>query len=241
MKALKIPPINLPLILVAIFMLLQAKMGFTQEFQDPASIEQAARRFVLTQAGMDSNNVEITIGSMDSRLRLARCSTPLEAFISPGSGALSGNTSIGIKCNDAKPWKLYIPVKISVYENVITAKSYLKRGTQLTNDDISIQKTDISSLTRGYTTEPQQVIGLVLKQPLAANAVIVPAMLEAQMLVRRGEGVIILAKNEGIEVRMQGKALDDGSNGQIIQVQNLASQRIVEGQVISRGVVSVPM
>lgn len=241
MKALITLPITLQLFLMIVATLLPAKVGHTQEYQDLVSIEEAARNFVSSQAGMDQDNVEIAIGALDSRLRLSHCSAPLEAFSSPGSAALSGNTSIGIRCTDANPWKLYIPVKISVFENVLTAKKYLKRGTQLTEGDLVLQRTDIATLTRGYATEPQQVIGLILKQPLSANAVIVPAILGAQLLIRRGEGVIILAKNDSIEVRVKGKALSDGSTGQVIQVQNLASQRIVEGQVISRGVVSVSM
>ena len=241
MKALIPLPINLLLLLMLVATLLPAKVGHTQGYQYLVSIEEAARNFILSQTGMDQDNVEITIGSLDSRLRLSHCDKPLEAFFPTGSGSLSGNTSIGIRCDDANPWKLYIPAKINVYENVLTAKRYLKRGTQLTEGDLVLQRTDITTLTRGYATEPQQVIGLILKQPLAANAAIVPALLEAQMLIRRGEGVIILAINDGVEVRMKGKALKDGSTGQIIQVQNLTSQRVVEGQVISRGVVSVAM
>jgi len=240
MNAVPHMPLSRVIFLTTVFMLLPMSAGFSQDFQDPMSIKDTARNYVLNQTTADPDQVEINIGTIDPRLHLPRCDQSLEAYKSPGARLL-GNTSIGIKCTGSTPWKLYVPVKISIYENVLIAKSYLRRGSQIKANDVILQRRDTSTLTRGYISDPHQVIGLILKQPLMSDAILVPPMLEARKLVHRGEGVIILAKNEGIEVRMKGKALVDGTNGQIIRVQNLASQRIVEGQVISRGVVSVPM
>lgn len=240
MKATAPLPIHMIIFLTVTWTLMPATPGFTQEFQDRATIQETARHYVQNQAAEDHNKVEITVGTLDPRLRLHRCDKPLEAFKPPGSRMI-GNTSIGVKCVGATPWKLYVPVKISIYKNVLIAKRYLKRGAKIKASDIELYERDLSTVTRGYMTEPQQAVGMILKQPLMVDAILTPAMLEAQKLVRRGEGVIILAKDNGIEVRMKGKALVDGSNGQIIRVKNLASQRIIEGQVISRGIVSVPM
>ena len=240
MKATYHIPMPMVIFLTAALTLLTMSTGLTQDFQDPESIKETARDYVLNQTTADPEQLEISIGTIDPRLRLPRCNKSLEAYKSPGSRML-GNTSIGIKCTGSTPWKLYVPVKISIYENVLIAKNYLRRGSQIKASDIQLHRRDLSTLTRGYITEPQQVVGLILKQPLMADAILSPSMLEAKKLVRRGEGVIILAKNNGIEVRMKGKALVDGTDGQIIRVKNLASQRIIEGQVISRGVVSVPM
>src|SRR3990172_9755042 len=96
MKALIHLPITLHLFVMRVATLLPAKVGHTQEYQDLVSIEEAARNFILSQTGMDQDNVEITIGSLDSRLRLSHCDKPVEAFFPAGSGSLSGNTSIGI-------------------------------------------------------------------------------------------------------------------------------------------------
>lgn len=240
MKAAVLLPLYVINFLTVACLLLPATPGFAQDYQDHESIKETARHYVLNQTAVDHDKIDISIGTLDSRLRLHRCNKPLEAFRTPGTRML-GNTSIGIECTDAAPWKLYVPVKISIYENVLTAKRYLKRGTQIKPDDIELHRRDLSTITRGYITEPQQAVGMILKQTLMADALLTPVMLEAQKLVHRGEGVIILAKNNGVEVRMKGKALVDGANGQTIRVKNLASQRIVEGQVISRGVVSVPM
>ncbi len=226
--------------MAAVMLSLAARTSLAREYQDPQSIKQTIREFVLHQTAADSDNIEVSIGTIDPRLRLQRCDQSLEAYKAPG-GHMLGNTSIGVSCNGISPWKLYVPVKISVYEKVLVAKRYLRRGSQISADDVALSRRDLSTLNRGYIIEPQQAVGLIPKQPILAEDVIRPSMIEAQKLVRRGENVIILAKNKGFEVRMKGKALGDGISGQIIQVQNLASQRVIQGEVISRGVVSVAM
>jgi flagella basal body P-ring formation protein FlgA len=58
-------------------------------------------------------------------------------------------------------------------------------------------------------------------------------------LVRRGQKVVILAKIEGLRVKMQGIALQDGSQGMTIKVKNKSSRRIIEGTVIRPGTIMV--
>ena len=240
MKMLNSIARSMIIFLTVVCVLLSANPGFAQDFQNHEDILETARQFVMDQTARDHDKIEITLGKIDARMHLHRCNQTLEAFKSPGSHLL-GHSSIGVRCNGTTPWKLYVPVKISIYENVLVAKRYLRRGVQIQQGDIELQKRDLASMNRGYLTQTRQVVGMILRQPAMADAVLNPAMLEAKKLVHRGESVIILAKNEGFEVRMKGKALDDGVSGEIIQVQNLVSKRIVEGEVVSRGVISVPM
>jgi flagellar basal body P-ring formation protein FlgA len=240
MRVLRLKHLSTARVMLAVAALYSLNTVSAQDFQDTAAIKETVRDYVLKQIDASPDNINITIGTIDPRLHLASCNGSLEAYQSTG-GRMLGNTSIGVRCNAGTRWKLYVPVSISVYDNVLIAKRYLRRGTLIQASDLEQQPRDLATLNRGYVTQPQQAVGMILKQPVRAETAINPAMLEAQKLVRRGESVIILAKNEGLEVRMKGKALNDGVNGEIIQVQNLASQRIVEGQVVSRGVISVPM
>ena len=68
-----------------------------------------------------------------------------------------------------------------------------------------------------------------------------PRVLEAPRLVRRGERVTITARADGIDVRMAGKALMDGTAGERIRVRNINSDRVIEATVASPGMVEVQM
>jgi len=66
-------------------------------------------------------------------------------------------------------------------------------------------------------------------------------MVQAPRLIKAGQEVILLATTPQLEVRMKGKALSDGSRGDIIQVRNVRSKRVIEGVVTDIGTVRVNM
>jgi len=64
-------------------------------------------------------------------------------------------------------------------------------------------------------------------------------MLEAPVVIKRGDQTVIAAGNANFSVRMTGKALQDGAVGEQIRVQNLASKRTIHGDVQADGTIAV--
>jgi len=64
-------------------------------------------------------------------------------------------------------------------------------------------------------------------------------MFAPDLIVRRGQEVTLLSAADTIEVRASGRAMSDGAAGSRIQVQNLGSQRVVEGVIESADLVRV--
>lgn len=209
------------------------------QFQSHDSIRQAARDHVLRLRDA-KEQVEITADALDPRLKLANCSQALESFMSPGSNTL-GRTTVGVRCSGNNPWSLFIPVNVKVFKTVVVTRRALARGHQIEKDDIRQVKRDISTMHHPYTTDSRIVVGKVSKRQLAGDAVIDPTLLEAPILVRRGQNVTLLANASGIQVRMQGKSLANGAAGERVKVRNTVSRRIVEGEVTKNGEIQVDM
>ncbi len=207
-------------------------------YQGLDEIRAAARDFVLSQAQTAEGRLEVEIGALDRRLHLPRCDQALEAFMPPG-GRLRGNTTIGVRCAAGKPWKLYVPAKIRLLGRVLVARNHLPRGSRIQADDLRYAEFDLARLNGAYYTDSGKLTGKVLKQSITAGRIIQPRMIDEPKLVQRGEGVTILAVSGGFEIRMKGKALMDGSAGQLIKVKNVKSRRIVEGEVVAPGLVRV--
>ena len=77
--------------------------------------------------------------------------------------------------------------------------------------------------------------------PLRAGYVLSAKVLMRPKLVRRGQTVTLLAQSQGFEVRSAGRALQDGVAGEQISVENLGSNRIIQGVVAESGLVRVKM
>ncbi|MFQ5487188.1 MAG: flagellar basal body P-ring formation chaperone FlgA [Gammaproteobacteria bacterium] len=209
-----------------------------KDYQALDSIRQAARSFVLSQAQPAQGRVQVTIGALDRRLHLPHCGQALDAFLPPG-GRLQGNTTIGVRCTNGKPWKLYVPARIAVIDRVLIARHHLPKGSRIQDDDLEYSEFDLATLNSGYFTDKRRLMGKVLKQSILAGRVIKPRIIDKPKLVQRGQGVTILAVSGGFEIRMKGKALMDGSAGELIKVKNVKSRRIVEGEVVAPGLIKV--
>jgi flagellar basal body P-ring formation protein FlgA len=78
-----------------------------------------------------------------------------------------------------------------------------------------------------------------VRRPLAAGTTLSIDMFAPDLIVRRGQEVTLLSAADTVEVRASGRAMGDGAAGSRIQVQNLGSQRVVEGVVESADLVRV--
>ena len=197
--------------------------------QSHKSLYNAALTFLQNET-KDVQDSKITVRPLDKRLRLTHCSSPLEAFW-PLENKKFGNTTVGIRCNGEKPWKIFVGAQIHIYKNVWVSKSALNRRQILSSEDIRKEKRDITKLSSGYLLAKSPLIGMQMKRNIPANQVLTSIMLDSQKIVRRGDRITIVSRYGGIEVRAIGVALSDGSKGDRIRVRNTASKREIEAYV----------
>ncbi len=205
-----------------------------------ADIRASAKAFAMQLAQPHQQNAKISIkvGKLDSRLKLAQCSKPLEGFESPNSKS-KGNTTVGIRCNGEQNWKMYIPVSIAVNTPIATLKRAVTRNSVIKRSDVIMKETDVSNMHQGYFTKIDQVVGKHTKTSLRNGTELTPRHLKNPLAVNKGSSVLIVADLGGIQVRMKGKALKSGSIGDWITVENSSSNRKIEGRILQDGIVAV--
>lgn len=206
-------------------------------------ILQAATRFIAAEARNahgERFDVSVTPGRLDSRLRLRRCEHELEAFPGPGT-RMAGQTTVGVRCPGPVTWTLYVPVHVGVHGDVLVLAHPLPRGTLLEESQLRVERHDVGRLPGGYLADIGAARHMVLRRALPAGTVLTPQMVEPPRLVQRGQRVILMAESAAISVRVAGEALADGGLGDRVRVRNLSSRQVVEGTVLSRGVVGVTM
>ncbi len=218
----------------------QAKQPAT-EWQDRAAIRTTAESYLqATIRGQHDGRTEIRLGQLDPRLRLKACHAPLESFMPSGSRSL-GNTTVGVRCPDEGGWSIYVSAQIDVYGPVLVTRQPLTRGAVARSSDFEQVERNLGDLPYGYYTDMDAVTGMVAKRTITAATVITPQMLQAPKLVRRGEHVIVIAETGSLSIRSSGKALGDGTSGDLVRIKAAGSGRIVDGIVVSQGVVKVTL
>jgi flagella basal body P-ring formation protein FlgA len=197
-----------------------------------------AKDFIGESIAMSDDSAIITTKPLDKRLQLHKCEIPLQAFWPPGASQ-SGHTSVGIRCNDDKPWKIYISAQIKQYQHVWVTKTALSRGTILDRSHVALERKEISNNNREYFSIDQNPIGLMTKRPLRRGDIIQVLALEKPMAVKRGDRVIVIARVNGLEIRTAATALNSAAEGDRIRVQNLSSKKELEGTLHKNSMVHV--
>jgi flagella basal body P-ring formation protein FlgA len=206
--------------------------------QDLESIRETARQFAAGMAAATGTGSQVEAGQIDRRLRLPLCEKPLTAFAGP-SARTSGSTTIGVRCDGASPWSLYVPVSIRRPGQVVLATRPMTRGETLVASDVYLAERDLATLHRGYLNDLSQAIGRVLRRDVPANEALSPGALGAATVVERGTTVSIVAANPTMDVRMRGIALAAGSVGERIRVRNQSSRRELDAVIVDATTVQV--
>ena len=84
-----------------------------------------------------------------------------------------------------------------------------------------------------------RAVGMQARRQLRAGQAVKGSDLAKPDLVQRDQSVILVYEAPGIYLTMRGKALEGGTEGDVVNVTNLQSKRTLSGTVIGRGQVSI--
>ncbi len=209
-------------------------------FQSLIMIQASAEQHLRQLLPNDGRLILVTADSLDTRLRLAACPQPLEAFL-PSGANIGSRVTTGVRCTAGTQWTVYVPVSVESESPTLVLNKALARNAVVTHQDVDVKPQRIPGLANPYLKSVTELAGQRLKRDVPAGTVLGPGMFQPEVLVRRGQQVTVVATVSGIEVRTQAVALSDGSANSRIRVKNLNSAKVVEGLVDSNSMVRVDL
>ncbi len=208
------------------------------QWQAHDDIRAAATAAINAEWRAPGGRVEAVADELDPRIRLAACGGPLEASV-PFRARNASRVTAQVRCPGPKPWKLHVPVRMSVFQQVVVTTRAIPRDSVLTPEDISLAERDTGRLDYGFLSATRDAVGQRLRRPLAAGEEVAPGALEMAPLIKRGQQVTLQARAGGLNISMAGIAREDGARGQVIAVLNESSGREIEAIVRSAKSVEV--
>ncbi len=202
------------------------------------AIRALAESFVRSQLPRDAGIADVAVGSLDPRLRLARCTGGMRGEMPPGA-AVQARSMVGIACNGPVHWTVYVPVTVESRVSVLVIKHPVPRDARLTTEDVSVETRKVIGLAAAFLTDIKDLQSRLVERPLPTGTVLTIDMLKPDMVIRHGQDVTLVASSAGIEVRAAGRALADAAAGARLKVQNLSSLKVVEGVVAGPDLVRV--
>ncbi|MFM5841552.1 flagellar basal body P-ring formation chaperone FlgA [Aeromonas sanarellii] len=199
-------------------------------------MQEQAQEFVLGQLDMPLDaQAEVKAGTIDERLPLTRCEEALTITL-PSRMEIRRNTTVYLKCEEDKPWDLYLPVRVSIQKPYVTVAAPVAKGDVLSESMLTLAYQDQTLIRGDYLTDPAALVGIRSKRELKPGQ---PIRLTQVCVVCKGDQVTLVAENSSMQIKTMARALQDGSFGDMIRLVNIRSGRAVQGQVSAVGSVVV--
>ncbi len=181
--------------------------------------------------------IDITVNSLDRRLRLAPCDNPLTLTINDPAFN-GGSQTVHTRCEGAAPWAVYVPAQISLFRKLPVATRHLERGEIVRPGDLTLEVINTSLVRQGQLADADSIIGKEVKRPVTKGDPFRVAALDAPLVIKRGDPVEIELQAGMITVNSMGIAMNNGRVGERIRVKNGQSERTISVRVIAAGKVS---
>ena len=138
---------------------------------------------------------------------------------------------------EAEPLK--VTGRISDLVDMAILTKALSRGDLVTPDTYRIERRPLSALDGHEAPKISELGGLAVRDVMPIGAILNAEQLEKPMLVEKGGFVQVVYQAGGLSLMMRGKAIDAGSLGDTVSIQNQQSKKIVYGIVSGPGRVTI--
>lgn len=195
----------------------------------------AAQSYVYGKLNGDTReNLKIEVAPIDNRIVIPNCPQPFT--ISASDEALrQSNITIRASCLGTN-WYVYLIVKTTEVASVVVFSSAVSPGTVLTSRNLELVEMDKKRLRGTTFSDIESVIGARTKRRSRSGQAVLPNQL---CFVCKGDTILITADADGLTIKANGIAQQDGNLGDTIAVKNSRSNKMVHAEVVSTDKVSV--
>jgi len=144
-----------------------------------------------------------------------------------------------VKVNGEEERRLILSGWIDRFENVVCTSRPLARRTILTEEDLCLEKRNISKLPTNVLQSSEFLVGKQLKRSVDAGTVLTANVVDVPPLIKKGDRVTIVAESSCLRITALGVAKGKGSAGEYIRVENLMNNKEIVASVVDSSTVKV--
>src|SRR5258705_954118 len=126
---------------------------------------------------------------------------------------------------------------VETVEAAVLARN-VERNEVIKSSDVVVERRPKAEVGSDVASR-DRAVGMQARKQLRAGQALKTADLAKPDLVQRDQSVTLIYESTGLYLTIRGKALEGGTEGDVVNVLNLQSKRTVSGVVTGRGQVSV--
>jgi flagellar basal body P-ring formation protein FlgA len=205
-------------------------------------IELAVAHMLEHRNGLgDAANLSLTFDRDIGDVRLEASSTgtlqPVAIRFEPRNGRFDVSFEVANENNTLPARLRFTGSVIETVETAVLTRSVERNDVLKSSDVVTERRPKVE--VGGDAAVRNRAVGMQMRRQLHAGQPIKVTDLAKPDLVQRDENVTLIYESTGLYLTVRGKAMEGGTEGDVVNVLNLQSKRTVSGVVIGRGQVAI--
>jgi flagella basal body P-ring formation protein FlgA len=137
-----------------------------------------------------------------------------------------------------RPVTTRLIASVVLEDNSLVLAENMERGAIINRADL-VERRMPRRFVTGSVQNLEALVGQQLRRPLAAGTPVRAGDVRAPTLITRNSEVLLQLKRNGLALSVRGKAMQNGALGDMVDVMNIRSKKIVQGTVQRDGSVLI--
>jgi flagella basal body P-ring formation protein FlgA len=205
----------------------------------PERVAAALQRYAVEHGPWRPENIEVRI------LPFAPVSLPTGLasirILRPTAGVTPGLHSFLIAAISAgkEQARFWVKADLRVIEEVVVSSNPLSSKEIFKPSDVRLERRDVSGLYARPFYRIDDVVGQQAVRTIPVNETLTQRSVERPAVMRRGSPVVLLYETGSLRIESPGISEEPGRTGEMIQVRNPTSGKLLRGLVLDGRVVRV--
>ncbi len=204
-----------------------------------SDFEDILEKYIFAKTKLNKENLIIDYLNIPERVTVKSSSAQLK--VSEISGKyLSGNVTIPVNIvdNDKILKKVFVSVKIRVFDSVFVARSDINQYQTFSEENVEKKWSEITGLDQPVRLE-SEINGKRSNRYITEGKTILINLIENLPIIKNGQQITIISRINSVVISATGLAREDGRKGDIINVENKASGAKLKAKVIDKDKVEI--
>jgi len=178
----------------------------------------------------DSISVDVSVPAVAARASdVAHFTVDLYATSKAVVGTVP--VKVTVVLNDGQTIPYTATARVRIWSDAVVAARRLKRHQTLDEDDVRVERREVTNTVDGYFTTAGEVAGMRSTRVTSSGRLLALSSVETIPLVSRGSNVSVTIVIGAVAITSRGKALEDGDLGNLIDVRDSATGKRIIGEV----------
>ncbi len=125
----------------------------------------------------------------------------------------------------------WLKCKVRVYTQALSVKRDVPRNKALSVAMLETKRVQVRNPHRLPLSADEDVSNYIARNTLRAGSILYPKHVQTPVLVKRGERITVILKQDNLHIQTSGIARQNGRRGDLVKVENPSNRTLITGVV----------